>query len=54
MFQLTKSLETMIRSKITSDTLVLDCGDNSRLMAGRCGDACTGTCKSGCQGDKLG
>lgn len=54
MFQLNSSLEAMIRSKITSDKLVLACGDNSRMMAARCGDACTGTCKSGCQGDKIG
>ena len=42
MFQLTDSLETMIRSKITTDKLVFACGNDSRVMVKRC------------QGDKIG
>ena len=49
-----KSLLEFIKANISEKAPTYVNFDKSEIYAKRCGDACSGTCKSGCQGDKLG
>ena len=54
MLNIEKELLLVIKNAISEKAPVYENSDKSELYAKRCGDACTGTCRNGCQGDKKG